>query len=152
MGVAIASYVCYSLKRQLWEGLHNFGLDEYKLALYSSLANLSRATTGYTVIDELPSAFGYETGGTLVDIHMPVLADNPTAADPLNKSAIVDMEDAIWLDASFSARGGLLYNSSKPGMPSVFVLDFLEDRIPNAGTFSVRFPGGDALHAVLRTP
>ena len=150
--VEIASYVTYSLKRQLWEGLHNFGLDVFRLALYSSLSNLSRSTTGYTVINELPSAGGYITGGTVVDVHMPQLADSPTAADPMNKAAIVDMEDAVWTGADFSARGGLLYNSSKPGMPAVFVLDFLGDRIPNAGTFSVRFPAGSASNAVLRTP
>lgn len=152
MAVQIASYVCYSLKRQLWEGLHNFGLDQFRLALYSSLENLSPATTGYTIINELPSAFGYITGGQLVDVHMPQLADSPTASDPMNKAAIVDMEDAVWLSADFSARGGLLYNASKPGNPSVFVLDFLGDRIPNAGIFSVRFPAGSSSAAVLRTP
>jgi hypothetical protein len=152
MAITIVSYVCYSFKRQLWEGLHAFGLDSFKLALYSSLAGLSRDITSYTTENELPSAFGYTTGGQLADVQVPVLADNPTIEDPLNRAAIVDIEDVVWTDATFSARGALLYNSSKPGMPAVFVLDFLDNRIPNAGLFSVRFPAGSASAAILRTP
>src|SRR5262245_50663453 len=137
------SFVCSSFKRELFEGVHDFRSDIFKMALYGNDAILTPSTSTYTVDGELLPLQGYTAGGNQVVVLPPVLA---------GLVAYIDMENVSWPDASFTARGGLLYNSSKTGWPAVFVLDFEVDRIPNAGVFSVRFPVGDAKSAILRIP
>lgn len=138
----IGSFLCWSYKREVYEAVHDFRTDVFKLALYGPDADLKPDTTGYVTAGELPSLNGYAAGGKEV------------AAVPrlLTSTGIVEIEDVTWTDATFSARGAMLYNSSKPGWPAVFVLDFGETRIPNAGTFTVQFPPADANNAILRTP
>jgi hypothetical protein len=143
MPIWAGSTLCLSFKRELFEAIHDFKLDIFKLALYTYEAEISSATIGYKTDGELPPLNGYTTGGTEVSVHPPQL---------IGTTAIVDFDDAIWTNASFTARGAILYNFSKSGYPSLFVLDFGEDRIPNAGTFAVRFPGADPSSAILRIP
>jgi len=54
--MAIQQAVCNSFKQQILEGQHQFesGGDVFKLALYTSDANLSAATTAYSTSQEVP--------------------------------------------------------------------------------------------------
>ena len=141
----VGSFLTWSFKRELYEGLHDFRVDVFKMALYSTVANLSpNATIGYTTDGELPALGGYTAGGKQTLAYAPRVTATGTV--------IVDFENVEWNPATFSARGGLLYNASKSGWPSVFVLDFQIDRIPNAGRFIIEFPAGNELSAILRTP
>ena len=47
--MTITSAVCNSFKTQILTGVHNFtqGANQFKLALYTSSANLSKSTTQY---------------------------------------------------------------------------------------------------------
>ena len=54
-----------------------------------------------------------------------------------------------WANASFTARGALIYNSSKSNK-SVAVLDFGGDKTVTDGTFAVQFPTADANSAIVR--
>src|SRR4029450_1990575 len=102
------SFLCLSFKRQLFEAMHNFNLDTFKLALYTSAAILTPDTTAYLSQDELPPLNGYVTGGQEINVNPPVLAGNV---------AMVDFDDVAWTNASFTARRALAYNVSKPGWP-----------------------------------
>src|SRR5262245_33990722 len=134
------SYVCSTFKRELFEGVHNFKAHTFKLALYTSDAVLDSTTTAYQEQGEVPALLGYTAGGQEIDVNDPQLADT---------IALVDFEDVNWPNASFTARRALAYNASAVGWPALFVLDFGEDRLPNAGNFPVRFPGADPLPAIF---
>ena len=55
-------------KQNLLNGLENFTSGTYKIALYTSVANLDNTTTAYTTTGEV-SGSGYTAGGqTLVNI------------------------------------------------------------------------------------
>lgn len=121
-----------SFKLELLTAIHNFSAsagDVFKLALYDSNANLDQYTTVYTAANEV-SGTGYTAGGnTLVNIE-PALSGT---------TAVVDFQDTSWVDSTITARGALLYNSSK-GDKAVAVLDFGEDKISGGQTFTVQFP------------
>lgn len=130
----VGSFTCLSFKRELFETVHNFKLDTFKLALYTDAAQLTPQTSNYEATGEVPAlANGYTAGGQMVTVIDPVVAQDG--------SAVIYFENVTWAGASFTARGGLVYNASKPLWPSVCVLDFGANRIPNAGNFVVRFPG-----------
>jgi len=139
----VGSFVCLSFKREMFEGIHDFRSNIFKLALYTSDALLTPQTTAYQTQGEVLSLGGYTAGGKQATVYPPVVAGN---------AAFIDIDDVSWPDASFTARGGMLYNASKAGWPAVFVLDFQIDRVPNVGSFTVRFPTGDKDSAILRIP
>ena len=139
----VGSFVCYSFKRQLFEGVHDFRSDIFKMSLYTREARLTPEATGYQTTGELLPLNGYTAGGKMVTVYPPQLA---------GATALVDFENVSWDPASFLVRGAMLYNASKSGWPSVFVLNFDIDREPNAGVFTVRFPGPDVNSAILRIP
>ena len=64
-------------------------------------------------------------------------------------TAYVDFGDATWSTATITARGALIYNSSKSNK-AVAVLDFGADKTSTAGDFTVQFPAFDASNAIVR--
>ena len=54
-----------------------------------------------------------------------------------------------WSTATITARGALIYNSSKSNK-AVAVLDFGTDKTSTAGNFTVQFPTADASLAIVR--
>lgn len=135
------STTCVSFLKELLEAGHDFRLDTFKLALYDSTAILSAQTTAYTINGELLSIDGYVQGGKVITVDPPLTVNN---------TAIVPFETVVWSPASFKARGALCYNASKPGSPSVFVLDFGSLREANGTNFTVQFPGPDPHAAIVR--
>jgi hypothetical protein len=141
--MAITQAVANSFKVELGTGTHNFTAstgDVFKIALYLSSATLSGSTTAYTSTGEVANGNGYTTGGVTLTNVTPVLSGS---------TAVFDFGDAQWTTATFTARGALVYNSSKSNK-AVLILDFGSDQTVTNGTFTVQFPTPDASNAILR--
>ena len=135
------SAICNSFKVELFQAVHDFGLDTFRLALYGPQATLNEHTTTYIALGELLPINGYQAGGKVVTVDPPLLAE---------RTAIVPFSSVVWQPASFRARRALCYNASKPGLPALFVLDFGGEREANGSNFTVRFPGADPTAAIVR--
>jgi len=140
--MANAQAICNSFKQELGVGTHNFTLstgDVYKIALYLSASTMGAATTVYSATSEV-SGPGYTAGGAALTNVTPVLSGS---------TAVFDFADVSWSTATFTARGALIYNTSKSNK-AVMSLDFGSDQVVSSGTFSVVFPTPDASNAILR--
>ena len=118
-----------SFKVEKLRAIHNFdtGGDVFKLALYADTATLGADTTAYTAAGEITGT-GYTAGGnTLVNI-------TPSASGTIG---VTSFETTGWTGA-LTARGGLIYNSSKANR-SVCVLDFGSNKT-SLVSFVVQFP------------
>ena len=137
--MSITQTVCTSFKVQLLSGIHDFSSDTIKLALFQSTADLGASTTVYSSTGE-SSGTGYTAGGA-----------NLTVIDPVSTgtTAIVDFSDLTFSTVSLTARGALIYNSTK-GNKAICVLDFGSDRIRVAADLVVTFPSADAVNAIIR--
>lgn len=107
--------------------------DVFKIALYTSTADLGAATTAYTATGEV-SGGGYTAGGLTLTI-----SQVPTTGGTPSTTAFVDFADAVWTPASFSAVGALIYNSSYSNR-SVCVLSFGGTKTASNNIFRVQFP------------
>ena len=137
--MSITQTVCTSFKVQLLSGIHDFSSNTIKLALFQSTADLGASTTVYSSTGE-SSGTGYTAGGA-----------NLTVIDPVSTgtTAIVDFSDLTFSTVSLTARGALIYNSTK-GNKAICVLDFGSDRIRAAADLVVTFPSADAVNAIIR--
>jgi len=136
--MAITAALCNSYKQEILSGTHTSS-DTYKIALYTSSATLSKATTAYSSTNEV-SGTGYSAGGA-------TLGSFATSLD--TDTAILDFADASWANSTITARGALIYNSSKSNK-AVAVLDFGGDITSTAGTFTVTFPAAAAATGLVR--
>lgn len=140
--MAITQGICNSFKAELATGTHDFTAstgDTFKLALFTSSATLSSATTAYSSSNEV-SGTGYSAGGNTLTSVTPTLSGS---------TAILDFDDTSWSTATITARGALLYNSSKANR-AVAIFDFGSDRISTASTFLITFPAADSSNAIIR--
>ena len=138
--MAIAQAMCSSFKQQILLGEHDMDTDTFKIALYTSAATLSAATTVYSTSDEVVGT-GYAAGGNTL---------TGATVSLSGTTAFVDFSDSSWTTATITARGALIYNSSKANK-AVAVLDFGSDKISTGGTFTVQFPVNDASSAIVRS-
>lgn len=137
--MAISQAMCSSFKEELLQGVHDFLTDTFMIALYTSSATLGASTTAYTASNEVVGT-GYTAGGN-------TLAG--TTVSLSGTTAFVDFSDSTWSTATITARGALIYNSSKSDK-AVAVLDFGADKTSTAGNFTVQFPANDASSAIIR--
>jgi hypothetical protein len=140
--MAITQAMTTSFKQELMEGVHDFTTHTFKIALYTSSATLSAATTAYTTSNEV-SGTGYTAGG----LDLVVVG---TAVSISGTTAFIDFNDAVFSNATITARGALIYNSTVAGDPAVAVLDFGADKTSTSGDFTVQFPAADASNAIVR--
>ena len=140
--MAIAQAVANSFKKEILEGIHDLesGADVFKLALYTSAANLSAATTSFTTGSEVANTGQYSSGGG-------VLTGQQTSLD--TGVAIVDFAELSFTGVTLTARGALIYNTSESNK-AVAVLDFGGDKTATAGTFTIQFPTFNSTAAILR--
>lgn len=141
--MAITQAMCTSFKKELMEAKHNFllsGGNTFKIALYTSSATLSAATTAYSATNEVSGTNYSAAGNTL------------TRVDPATSgtTAFTDFADTTWASSTITARGAVIYNDSASGDPSVIVLDFGADKTSTAGDFTIAFPTADASDAIIR--
>lgn len=128
-----------SFKQELYEAIHNFTTDTFKIALYTANATLNQDTTAYTSTGEITGTGYTATGKTLL---------NPTV-NASDGTAYISFDNPSWTSASFTARGALIYNSSKANR-SVAVLDFGSDKTTTS-TFTITFPANTATTAIIRS-
>ena len=138
--MAIVQTMTTSFKAELFTGTHVFGTDTFKLALYTSAADLGAATTVYSSSSEVPASGSYAAGGGAL---------SGTAVSSSGTTAWVTFSNISFSSATITARGALIYNASK-GNKSVAVLDFGQDKTSSNNTFTVQFPVSDATNAVIR--
>lgn len=141
------NFMCTSFKQQLLEAVHDFrasGGDTFKLALYTNSASFTAATTAYTATDEVPDSGSYAAGGgALTNI-------NPTSS---GTTAFTDFADLTFTNATITARGALIYNTTPAHTytnPTVVVLDFGSDKTSTTGDFTIVFPTANATDAIIR--
>ena len=137
--MAITQAMCSSFKQQILLGEHDLDTDVLKIALYVSAATLSASTTVYTTSNEVVGT-GYVAGGNTLAGATVTLSGT---------TAYVDFSDTTWSTATFTARGALIYNSSKSNK-AIAVLDFGADKTATAGDFTVQFPTNNASSAIVR--
>ena len=140
--MAITQAMCTSFKQEILVATHDFTLttgDVFKIALYTSSATLDATTTAYSATNEVAGT-GYTAGGaTLTNV-------TPTSS---GTTGYVDFGDVTWSASTITARGALIYNSSKSNK-AVAVLDFGSDKTSTSGDFTVSFPTFDASNAIVR--
>ena len=133
------NYVCTSFKTELLNGTHDFPNDTWKIALYDSDATLTAATTAYSSDDEV-SGTGYSAGGGTLTVNTPTSSGT---------TAYVDFDDYTFSSVTLTARGALIYNSSKSNKAAV-VLDFGRNITKTAEDLVITFPTADATNALIR--
>ena len=149
--MAITQAMATSFKVEILDGIHNFGTgvirastaaDVFKIALYTSSATLSAATTAYSSTDEVSSSgTNYTAGGQTL-----VISQVPTST---STTAWLDFDDVTWPSATITANGALIYNETQ-GNKAVAVLAFGGDKTSTAGNFTIQFPAAAASTAILR--
>lgn len=143
--MAITQALCTSFKVNLLQGAQNFNTGTtkvYKIALFTSSANLDASTTTYTgsTSGEVPNGGGYTTGGEILTV-----SQIPTSS---GTTAFIDFADVTWSAATITARGALIYNSTDD--TAVGVLNFGSDKTSTDGDFTIIFPTADATNAIIR--
>jgi hypothetical protein len=138
--MAITQAMCNSFKTELLGGTHDLDTDTIKIALYTSSATLGASTTAYSTTNEVTGSTGYTAGGNTLSGASITLSGS---------TAIVDFSDTTWSSATITARGALIYNSSKSDK-AIAVLDFGSDKSSTNGDFTVVFPAADASNAIIR--
>lgn len=139
--MAITQAMTTSFKKELMEGVHDFTTHIFKIALYTSSATLDATTTAYSATNEV-SGTNYTAGGNTLTVTGGAVSTSGT-------TAYIDFSDTTWADATITARGALIYNSSASNK-AVAVLDFGADKTSTAGDFTVSFPTADATNAIVR--
>ena len=149
--MAIGQTLATSFKVEILDGIHNFGVgvirattaaDTFKIALYSTLATLNSTTTVYTSQDEVTGT-GYVAGGNTL-----VISQAPTSTNT-ETVAWLNFENSSWANATFSADGALIYNSTQ-GNKAVAVLNFGSTKTTTNQTFTVTFPASTSSAAIIR--
>jgi hypothetical protein len=136
----ITQAMCNSFKTELLGGTHDLDTDTIKIALYTSSATLSASTTAYSTTNEVTASTGYTAGGNTL---------SGAAITLSGSTAIVDFTDTTWSSSTITARGALIYNSSKSNR-AIAVLDFGSDKSSTNGDFTIVFPTADASNAIIR--
>ena len=148
--MAISQAMCTSFKVELLDGIHAFGTtvvcaattaDTFKIALYTSSATLGAGTTAYTTSNECPSTGNYSAGGNTLTV-----SQVPTST---GTTAFLDFADTTWSNATITANGALIYNSTQSNK-AVAVLAFGGDKTSTAGDFTIIFPTADSSNAIIR--
>lgn len=122
--MAIAQGICTSFKQELLTATHDLTSDVLKIALFSPSANLGLTTQTYSTTNEVVGT-GYTAGG--VTVTNVVISVSGT-------SAVITFDDASWSNLTTTARGALLYNSSK-GNKAIAVFAFGENKTVSNGNF-----------------
>ena len=132
---------CTSAKVGFLTGTYTPLTDTMKIALYTNAATLDATTTVYTSSGEVSSSgTNYTAGGN-------TLAGNAISSG--GTTAWLTFSDSSWTTATFTARGALIYDSSKSDA-AIAVLDFGADKTATAGTFTVQMPVAAASTALIR--
>lgn len=135
--MSIQAGVCSSFHLEILAGVHT-PQDVYRIALYSSAANIGPMTTAYTPEHEVKGQ-GYTPGGVTL---------TGFSITGTGRPARLDFSTVIIPNATLNARGGLVYNASKNNR-AVVVVDFGMDVRSSNGSFLIKMPAvGDTTSLV----
>ena len=140
--MAITQTMCTSFKKAFLDGEMDFSANTnqaYKIALYTSSADLGAATAVYTTANEA-SGTNYVPGGRDLVI---------TAPTTSGTTALLTFATVTWANVTVTARGALIYQVGGT-TPAVAVLDFGTDKQATAGSFAIQFPTANADNAIIR--
>jgi hypothetical protein len=130
-----------SFRSDIVQGEQDLSADTLKMALYTSYATLNPSTAEYTTDNEVTGT-GYTAGGVAI-------TGVTINSDAATNTVYIDFNNVSWPGASFTARGALIYNSSKSNK-SIAVLDFGSDKIFSSVINTVTMPVNSASTALLR--
>jgi len=152
--MAISQAMCSSFKQELLGGTHNLVSNSCKLALFTSSATLSAATTAYAApssASAVPtSTHEVSTGGSSNYTAAGLALANPVVSRPSSgTTATVDFDNRVFSNVTLTARGCLIYNDTVSDK-AVAVLDFGSDKTATSGDFTIVFPANDANNAIIR--
>ena len=136
----IVQTLCTSFLLDLYTGRVNVSSTspyEYRLALYSAMANLGESTSAYTALNEIVDA-GYTVTGKRVI---------PTMMHVAEEIAYFSFNDIRWNLNNTIARGGLIYNFTLDS--AVCVLDFGSDKLAGS-PYVIKFPPSTPETALIR--
>jgi len=144
----MANIIPDSFKSELLAGTHDFkygtSTQTFKVALYTSLAAYSTASTVYLTTSEVSSAgTGYATGG------QDLALDTLSGSVPGSNTAIVDFTNETFTSVTLTAVGAAIYNSSKSNK-LVLVIDFGGSKSATSGDFTIQWPSPTASDAIIR--
>jgi hypothetical protein len=138
--MAITSALCNSFKQEALALTPHAAADVFKVALFTSAATLGKGTTAYSSTNEV-SGPGYSAGGATLS-GFSVTLDGDTA--------ILDWTtDPTWPASTITARGCLIYNSSKANR-AIAAIDFGSDITSTAGVFTLALPAATAAAGLIR--
>ena len=140
----ISQSICTSFKQGLLQAKFDFGsttTQTFKIALFTSAANLDQNTTQYTTANESSGA-GYTAGGQALSITV-----HPTVS---GTTAFISFGTVTWTATTLIARGALIYKADGITNPAIAVVDFGEDKQTNSGNFVIDFPLADAAYAIVK--
>ena len=130
-----------SFKLDMVNGRQNIAADALSIALYTAFADINENTTAYSSDNEI-SGTGYTAGGQALS--------NVTINSTSNGIVYVSFSNPMWDPAQFTARGALIYNTTKSNA-SIAVLDFGSDKTQAGNnTFTVTLPPDTASSALIR--
>jgi hypothetical protein len=141
--MAIQQGLTNSFKQDMLQAGQNIITDTLYMSLYTGFSDIGPLTTAYTATNEVVGT-GYTAGG--VQVTGAVLSTDTTTG-----IVYVNFNNVSWPGANFTARGALIYNTSKSNK-SVLVLDFGSDKSFNTTNNTVTMPVNSATTALIRLP
>lgn len=137
--MSIISGVCDTFKQECMLGVHDLSTDVLKMALYDQTADINPLTPTYTDAGEIVGS-GYDAGGIVLE---------NVSVNLSGSVAVLDFDDPFWPVTTLSARGCMIYNSSKENK-AIAVYDFGENKVTSNAAFLIGIPTGDAANAIVR--
>lgn len=138
--MSISQATVLSFKRELFLAIHDFAVDQFKIALYTPDATINVDTTVYAPADEV-SGLGYTAGGFNLTVSQ-VFTSGLTA--------IAAYENLITGNITVNQiAGGVIYNSDKADA-AVCVLDFGRVLSKVAAPLTITFPPADQNVGLIR--
>ena len=136
-----------TFKVELLEGGHDFQVagNTFNIALYDDSTTMTAATATYPgagVNGELAATGNYTQGGQ-------ALTAETGFPQWDTDTAIVDFVDEVFSNATFSAMGALIYNTTTADA-TVCLLDFVSLQTATAGDFTIQFQAPAAATAIIR--
>jgi hypothetical protein len=138
--MAILQGLTTSYKQQVLQGQQDLSTDAIWIALYTGTATIGPSTTAYTANNEVVGT-GYSAGGQQLT--------GVTIGTSPDGVVYINFNNAQWTNASFTARGALIYNVTNANA-SIAVLDFGADKTCSNQTFTVTMPANTVATALLR--
>ncbi len=138
--MAITTSISTSFKQEMLAGTQIIASDSFKVALYTSSATLSAATTAYTATNEVTGT-NYVAGGV-------ALSGGAVVTD--TTTVIIDFSDPTFTNISVAdIRGFMIYNTTRANA-CVAVFDFGSAATVVTSNYTLVFPAATSSTGLIR--